>query len=118
MRRTQLFIVLFSFLALFGISRTVAGTTLSVHPGCFNAGNWVAACSPYVTGGTGNYVSYYWQFTDALWGQPTYSYSWTSTEPWLVENCRGVVTVTLTVTDSQGATGSGTHSIYCSQGAD
>jgi hypothetical protein len=119
MRRTQFPILLIALLALFGTSRTAAAT-LSVFPGCFNWGGGVAVCSPYVTGGTGTYVSYYWQVTETYWGQPTYSYSCTSTEPWLRHDCRigAAVTVALTVTDSQGETGSGTHSIACSQWAD
>jgi hypothetical protein len=121
MRRTRFFILLPALLVLFGTSRTAAaGNTLSVFPGCFNNGGGVAVCSPSVTGGTGNYVSYYWLFTDSYWGQPTYRYSWTSTDPWLEQGCRigAAVTVTLTVTDSQGETGTGTHSIYCSGWAD
>jgi hypothetical protein len=117
----QFLILILAFLAMLGTRRTAtAGNTLSVFPGCFNNGGGVAICSPYVTGGTGNYVSYYWHFTDAYWGQTTYNYSWTSTDPWLQQNCRidGSVTVTLTVTDSQGETGTGTHSIGCSQWAD
>lgn len=119
MRRTPFLILLPALLALFGTSRTAAGSTLSVHPGCFNNGNFVAICSPSVTGGTGNYVSYYWQVTDTAFQQPTYSYSLTTTEPYLRHSCiNGWVTVTLTVTDSQGATGTGTHSIACSEWAD
>lgn len=117
----KLFALAVLLASILGTSRTAAaGNTLSVFPGCFNNGGGVAACSPYVTGGTGNYVSYHWHFTDTYWGQPTYSYSWTSTDPWLSQNCRigGGVTVTLTVTDSQGETGTGTHSIACSQWAD
>jgi hypothetical protein len=118
MRRKQ-FLILLALLAMFGISgMAAAGNTLSVFPGCFNNGNFVAACSASVTGGTGNYVSYFWQITDTQWGQPTYTNYWTSSDPWLQYNCRGTVTVTLTVTDSQGETGTGTHSIYCSQWAD
>lgn len=71
MRRTQFLILLPVLLALFGTSRTAAGSTLSVHPGCFNNGNFVVICSPWVAGGTGNYVSYYWQVTDTALGQPT-----------------------------------------------
>jgi hypothetical protein len=121
MRRTRFLLLLPAVLALTGTSRMAAAdSVLGVMPGCFNYGGGVAACSPYVTGGTGNYVSYRWQFTDSYLGQPTYSYSTTSTEPWLQESCRvgGTVTVTLTVTDSQGETGTGTHSIRCSQWAD
>ena len=121
MRRTQTLILIFLFVALFGTGLTAAaGSTLGVFPGCFNNGGGVAVCSPYVTGGTGNYVSYYWQFADTYPGQPTYSFSCTSTDPWFQNSCRigGRVTVTLTVTDSQGVTGTGTHSITCSQWAD
>jgi hypothetical protein len=123
MRRMQFLILIPALLALFGTSRTAtAGNTLNVSPNCFNLGGYVAACSPYTTGGTGNYVSYYWQFTDTYTypGQPpsTYTYSWTSTDPWMQQNCRGYVTVTLTVTDSQGETGTGTHSIICSGAPD
>ena len=125
MRRTPLLIILSALLALFGTNRTAAGSTLSVHPGCFNNGNFVAICGPSVTGGTGNYVSYYWQITETALLQPTYSYSLTSTDPYLRHSCingingiNGWVTVTLTVTDSQGATGTGTHSIACSEWAD
>ena len=105
MRRTLLFIFLPALLALLVISRmAAAGNTLSVFPGCFNNGNYVAICSPSVSGGTGAYVSYHWQITDFKLGQPTYNYSWTSTDPYLRQECRvnGGVTVTLTVTDSQG----------------
>ncbi|HJX26581.1 MAG TPA: hypothetical protein VJ885_01610, partial [Thermoanaerobaculia bacterium] len=102
MRRTQFLILLPALLVLFCTSRmATAGNTLSVFPSCFNSGGYVAACNPYVTGGTGNYVSYYWQFTDTYTypGQPaeTYSYSGTSTDPWLQQACRGYVTVTVTV---------------------
>lgn len=119
MRRTSFLILLSAFLVLFGTSRNVAGSTLSVHPGCFNNGNFVVICSPGVSGGTSSYVSYYWQVTDTALLQPTYSYSWTSTDPYLRHSCvNGWVTVTLTVTDSQGATGTGTQSIACSEWAD
>lgn len=123
MRRAQ-FIFLSAILALFGTSQMAAA--LSVSPGCFNLGGdldgteGAVACSADVTGGTGNYVSYHWQMTDALWSQTTYHFSWTSTDPWMQMNCRvgAAVTVTVTVTDSQGETGAGTSSIYCSQWAD
>ena len=126
MRRTPLLIILSALLALFGTDRTAAGSTLSVHPGCFNNGNFVAICSPSVSGGTGNYVSYYWQVTETAALQPPYSYSLTSTDPYLQYSCvngslygiNSWVTVTLEVTDSQGATGTGTHGIACSEWAD
>jgi hypothetical protein len=119
MRRSDLLVVLPVLLALFGTSRTAAGSTLSVFPGCFNNGNFVVVCSPSVSGGTGNYVSYAWQVTDTALLQPTYSYSFTSTDPFLRHSCvNGWVTVALTVTDSQGGTGTGTHSVGCSEWAD
>lgn len=119
MRRTQFLIALPALLALFVNSRTAsAGNTLSVFPGCFNNGGGVAVCSPSVTGGTGNYVSYSWHVIDTQLGQPTLS--WYSTGPEMSYGCRigGGVNVTLTVTDSQGETGTGTHSIACSEWAD
>jgi len=127
MRRAQFLILLPAFLALFGTTRTAEGSTLSVYPGCFNNGNYVAVCSASVAGGTGNYVSYYWHVTETALLQPTNSYSSTSTDPYLRYSCvngvningvNGWVTVTLTVTDSQGATGTGTQSIACSEWAD
>lgn len=120
MRRTQFLILLPVLLALFGTAQAAVGSTLSVNPSCFNGGGGVAFCDPWVEGGAGTYVSYYWQITDTYLSQSSYNYSWTSTEPWLEYSCRigGTVTFTLTVTDSQGATGTGTHSISCSQWAD
>ena len=121
MRHTRFLLLVPAVLALIGTSRAVAAdSVLAVWPGCFNNGGGVAACSADVTGGTGNYVSYHWQFTDRYLGQSTYGYSTTSTDPWFQESCRvgGTVTVTLTVTDSQGETGTATQSIRCSQWAD
>jgi hypothetical protein len=71
-------------------------------------------------------VSYYWHITETALLQPTYNYSSASTDPYLSYSCvngsgngvNGWVTVTLTVTDSQGATGTGTRSVACSEWAD
>lgn len=121
MRATRFLLLLAAMSALLGTTRTAAAdSTLSVSPNCYNDGGGVAACSASVTGGTGIYVSYYWQFTDSYFGQSTYNYSWTETDPWMEHPCRvgGTVSITLTVTDSQGETGTGTHRIRCSRWAD
>lgn len=122
MRATRFLLLLPALSALLGTTRTAAAdSTLSVSAGCYNNGGGTAACSSYVTGGTGIYVSYRWQFTDSYFGQSTYNYSWTETDPWMdPQTCRvgGTVTITLTVTDSQGETGTATERIRCSWWAD
>ena len=74
MRATRFLLLLPALSVLLGTTRTAAAnSTLGVSANCFNNGGGVAACSPYVTGGTGNYVSYHWQFTDSYFGKPTYN---------------------------------------------
>lgn len=121
MRRTRFLVLILALLAGFGTSRTaLAGNALTAMLDCFNGGGGSFVCSAYTSGGTGNYVSYYWQMTDTFWGQPTYNFRWTSSEPYMQMDCRvgAMVTVTVTVTDSQGETGTDTFSRACSQWAD
>ena len=117
MRRTRLLLLVPALLALSGNSRTAAaGTTLYVDPNCWNNGLGTYYCNAYVTGGSGNYVSYAWQISDQYFGKQTYTTSQTTSGPEISGPCRigGTWTVTVTVTDSQGAVATGTQTRGCS----
>lgn len=124
MRLTRLMLLAFALMALLGSSRpAAAGNTLNVSLGCFNIGAGNAGCNMTVTGGTGVYVSYAWQFKEQHQPWLSYldrSYFWTTTEPWLQDSCTvpSLVTFTVTVTDSLGETGTDTQTIACSEWAD
>lgn len=98
-----------------------ARATLSVDGVfCNNNGGGTFGCYADVSGGTGVYTSYAWRFTERLLNY-TYAPTYTTTYDQTVYDYCTVgrsVSVLVTVTDSQGATASGTAQFYCSQWAD
>jgi hypothetical protein len=98
-----------------------AQTPISSPMGCWNNGGYNFGCSAVVSGGTGVY-SYDWTVSvrPALSSQ-TSTYHVVTYDPYLSGWCSAGdrITVTLTVTDSAGATKTTSgRSLTCSQWAD
>lgn len=124
MRRTCLVIAL--ALAALGFAGhgtpASAQTPLSGFMGCWNNGGYTYGCSASISGGTGTY-SYDWAVTvrPARVGAQTSTYHVLTYDPYLSGWCSAGdrITVTLTVTDSAGATHTtSSMGVTCQQWAD
>lgn len=108
--------------ALFALAISTAqpahASTVAVGLDCANYGYYNGfsriGCSPYIVGATGTLT--------AVWtvSRPGYSYTVTNNGEDLIFNCvvGTYYAVSLTVTDSVGATGTGTGGRRCSAAAD
>jgi hypothetical protein len=124
MRRIRIPIVLALAAAVFAGPATPAAarTPLTLYVECFNLGGWNFYCFADATGGTGSYPTYSWSVAiQHGWRLPASTYSWVSSNSFYTTPCSqgDRITATVTVTDSGGATASGTSQPrYCSQWAD
>jgi hypothetical protein len=87
------------------MQRGAARTTIGVSLFCDSQGHQVLECFATVNGGTGSYTNYQWTPTEFAGGGD-----------YVLVHCGPVYhnqTVYLTVTDSNGATGSGSFVAYC-----
>ena len=87
--------------------RGAAQTTLTVNLYCISAGHQRLDCQAYPSGGSGTYVYYHWTPTP-VGGYQGGQYA-------LIPCARAYAnqTASVTVTDSNGATGSATRTAYC-----
>jgi hypothetical protein len=122
MRRALSLLAVPAVLVLAGFRGVPAAEpTLSAEVFCNNNGGGTFYCTAYPSGGSGPYSTYRWSFSEfrPLYGtQPGYQET-TSGERWYAScSVDWTVNVSVTVTDSQGATGTGSTSFHCSQWAD
>jgi hypothetical protein len=120
MRRRYLF-VLPVMLGLAGFVRAPANdSTLTVELFCNNNGGGTFMCDAYVTGGTGLYTNYAWRVVEKYFSNTISDYRSNTSYHQIYGSCTvgNTVYATVTVTDSQGATGSGSGSIKCRWAAD
>jgi hypothetical protein len=118
MRRTPFLLVVLAIFALAGFAPArQAESSLAVGVSCSNTGSQGFACYATASGGSGVYTSYQWS-----WYQKNLSnnhviggYSVTWSDPEFSETCKlgYTVFVTVTVTDSQGATGTASTQKGC-----
>jgi hypothetical protein len=88
------------------VNRGAARTAVTVSLYCISAGHQRLDCQAYPSGGSGTYVYYHWTPT------PVGGYS----GPYVLIPCARAYanqTASVTVTDSNGATGSATKTTYC-----
>ena len=120
MHRRYLF-VLPVVLGLAGFVRDpLSDSTLSVSVSCNNNGGGTFGCYAFVSGGTGVYTNYAWRVTETQPLQPNMVRSWSTSEPQVYDTCTigYMLNVSVTVTDSQGATGTDNMSTNCTMTAD
>lgn len=120
MRRTRYLLLLLAVLAFAGFSRPPASTLSVDGVYCNNGGGGYFYCYADVSGGSGSYSSYAWQYTEYRVTRTYYTNRATTYDPTLSDNCTvdRNVAISMTVTDSQGATATGSTDLYCSQWAD
>jgi hypothetical protein len=116
MRRALMLFAVPAVLALAGFSHAPpAASSLTVSLSCNNDGGYTFACYASASGGSGNYTTYQWTWWQKRLSHTTSARTLTGTSPEFFESCRAdyTVYVTLTVTDSQGATGTASTQITC-----
>lgn len=122
MRRTRYLVPVAAVLALAGFGRaTEAETTLTVvGVYCNNNGGGAFGCYVDATGGSGTYVNYALQWTETRLGTTYGPYTASSSDSYVTGTCTvgWKVSVTGTVTDSQGATASANTAFNCRSAAD
>jgi hypothetical protein len=122
MRCTRYLLPVAAVFALAGFGRaTEAETTLTVNGVyCNNNGGGTFGCYVDVTGGTGTYTSYALRWTERRLSYTYGPYYASGSNPYVSGTCTvgWTLSVTAKVTDSQGATATGTTTHNCRSAAD
>ena len=122
MRRTRYLLPVVAVFAFAGFGRaTEAETTLSVNGVyCNNNGGGAFGCYVDVSGGSGSYVNYALSWTQRRLSYTYGPFTASGSDPYVWGNCSvgWTLSVTATVTDSQGATATGTTTHICRSAAD
>jgi hypothetical protein len=122
MRRTRYLLPVAAVLGLAGFGPAKAETTLTVvGVYCNNNGGGTFGCFVDATGGTGTYVNHTLRWTERRLSTTYGPYTASGgSNSYVTGNCTvgWTLSVTGTVTDSQGATASATTSFVCRSAAD